>query len=197
MADLHALTRAERLALVDTLAGLTDAQWDAPSLCAGWRGRRRGPPRVDAGPRSVRRPVRDGPPPLLGEPDDRRHGGRLVDPRDGGDPRPAPRQRRDGRTAVRDAARRRARRRGGPRDRRTTPARPRPRRPARRARLGGGVRPRHPRPARRRDRRQRPASRVRRAAGRPRRRLVVGLRPRRDPLRRGGPAPGLPPPRHR
>lgn len=27
----------ERLSLADLLAGLTDDQWDAPSLCAGWR----------------------------------------------------------------------------------------------------------------------------------------------------------------
>ena len=30
-------TRREREALVDTLAGLSDGQWQTPSLCAGWR----------------------------------------------------------------------------------------------------------------------------------------------------------------
>jgi uncharacterized protein (TIGR03083 family) len=29
--------RAQRLSLADLLEGLTDAQWDTPSLCAGWR----------------------------------------------------------------------------------------------------------------------------------------------------------------
>ncbi|MFV0525861.1 MAG: maleylpyruvate isomerase N-terminal domain-containing protein [Acidimicrobiales bacterium] len=33
---LHAL-RAHRLALCDQLDGLTDEQWNASSLCAGWR----------------------------------------------------------------------------------------------------------------------------------------------------------------
>ena len=32
-----ALARAERADLTDLLASLTPAQWDAPSLCAGWR----------------------------------------------------------------------------------------------------------------------------------------------------------------
>lgn len=31
------LARAERADLVDLLASLTPAQWDSPSLCAGWR----------------------------------------------------------------------------------------------------------------------------------------------------------------
>lgn len=35
--DVKALARAERADLADLLSGLTPAQWDAPSLCAGWR----------------------------------------------------------------------------------------------------------------------------------------------------------------
>lgn len=37
MTDLASLTRIQREGFVDTLAGLTDAQWDAPSLCGEWR----------------------------------------------------------------------------------------------------------------------------------------------------------------
>lgn len=37
MADVHALLAAERAELVALLRGLTDEQWDTPSLCAGWR----------------------------------------------------------------------------------------------------------------------------------------------------------------
>jgi hypothetical protein len=29
-------TEAERLSFADLLEGLSDEQWDAPSLCAGW-----------------------------------------------------------------------------------------------------------------------------------------------------------------
>lgn len=36
MTALH-LARAERLEFADLLAGLTAEQWDAPTLCAGWR----------------------------------------------------------------------------------------------------------------------------------------------------------------
>ena len=35
--DLVAETRAQRRALVATLEGVTAADWDAPSLCTGWR----------------------------------------------------------------------------------------------------------------------------------------------------------------
>jgi uncharacterized protein (TIGR03083 family) len=35
--DLMPLISAERRAFGDVLAGLRDADWDAPSLCAGWR----------------------------------------------------------------------------------------------------------------------------------------------------------------
>ncbi|MCK9895272.1 maleylpyruvate isomerase family mycothiol-dependent enzyme [Frankia sp. AgB32] len=34
--ELAALTRGNRLMIADVLAGLDDAQWQAPSLCAGW-----------------------------------------------------------------------------------------------------------------------------------------------------------------
>lgn len=34
---LRALIAAERQELADLLGGLRPAQWDAPSLCAGWR----------------------------------------------------------------------------------------------------------------------------------------------------------------
>ncbi len=34
--DLGALTRDNRLMIADVLAALDDAQWHAPSLCAGW-----------------------------------------------------------------------------------------------------------------------------------------------------------------
>src|SRR5690242_4327731 len=34
--DILAACTVEELALVDTLAGLTEAQWATPSLCAGW-----------------------------------------------------------------------------------------------------------------------------------------------------------------
>ncbi|HVK27660.1 MAG TPA: maleylpyruvate isomerase family mycothiol-dependent enzyme [Nocardioides sp.] len=37
MVDVHALLAAERAELVALLRGLTDEQWDTPSLCAGWR----------------------------------------------------------------------------------------------------------------------------------------------------------------
>jgi uncharacterized protein (TIGR03083 family) len=37
MADIADIVAAERRALVDVLAGLSDEQWVAPSLCAGWR----------------------------------------------------------------------------------------------------------------------------------------------------------------
>src|SRR5437588_12757170 len=36
-ADLQPAVAAEYLALADLLASATDTQWDAPSLCAGWR----------------------------------------------------------------------------------------------------------------------------------------------------------------
>ena len=36
MPDLWDTIAAERTALADDLAGLTPAQWDTPSLCAGW-----------------------------------------------------------------------------------------------------------------------------------------------------------------
>jgi uncharacterized protein (TIGR03083 family) len=36
-ADLQELTYAERERLAGLLSGLTPAQWDAPSLCSGWR----------------------------------------------------------------------------------------------------------------------------------------------------------------
>ncbi|MBC2931822.1 maleylpyruvate isomerase family mycothiol-dependent enzyme [Nocardioides sp. zg-1228] len=36
MSDVWDLVRAERAALVDDLSGLTDEQWEAPSLCGGW-----------------------------------------------------------------------------------------------------------------------------------------------------------------
>ena len=36
MKDQADLTRAERLAFIDTLTTLTDEQWHTPSLCAGW-----------------------------------------------------------------------------------------------------------------------------------------------------------------
>ena len=36
-ADLQPLVAAEFLALADLLGPATDAQWDTPSLCAGWR----------------------------------------------------------------------------------------------------------------------------------------------------------------
>ncbi len=35
--DAMALARDERADLADLLATLTPAQWDAPSLCSGWR----------------------------------------------------------------------------------------------------------------------------------------------------------------
>ncbi|MEZ0092322.1 maleylpyruvate isomerase family mycothiol-dependent enzyme [Streptacidiphilus sp. EB129] len=35
--ELRAQTRAERERLAALLAGLTEEQWDTPSLCAGWR----------------------------------------------------------------------------------------------------------------------------------------------------------------
>ncbi|MEU9124003.1 maleylpyruvate isomerase family mycothiol-dependent enzyme [Streptomyces sp. NPDC048506] len=35
--DIKAAIAAERRELADLLDGLSDAQWDAPSLCAGWR----------------------------------------------------------------------------------------------------------------------------------------------------------------
>ncbi len=34
--DIWPTVHAERAALAADLAGLTDAQWDAPSLCTGW-----------------------------------------------------------------------------------------------------------------------------------------------------------------
>ena len=37
MPELTDMVRAERDALVDTLEGLSDEQWQAPSLCAEWR----------------------------------------------------------------------------------------------------------------------------------------------------------------
>lgn len=36
MTDVWALVRQEREALVDDLAGLTEEQWETPSLCGGW-----------------------------------------------------------------------------------------------------------------------------------------------------------------
>jgi uncharacterized protein (TIGR03083 family) len=36
MTDVWELVRREREALVEDLAGLTDAQWELPSLCGGW-----------------------------------------------------------------------------------------------------------------------------------------------------------------
>ncbi|SEB80699.1 TIGR03083 family protein [Nocardioides exalbidus] len=36
MTDVWELVRAEREALADDLAGLTDEQWEAPSWCGGW-----------------------------------------------------------------------------------------------------------------------------------------------------------------
>ena len=36
MTDVWELVRRERQALVDDLAGLTDEQWELPSLCGGW-----------------------------------------------------------------------------------------------------------------------------------------------------------------
>src|SRR5258707_14577223 len=38
-ADLQPAVAAEFLALADLLDSATEAQWDTPSLCAGWRGR--------------------------------------------------------------------------------------------------------------------------------------------------------------
>ncbi len=38
-ADLQPAVAAEFLALADLLDSATDAQWDTPSLCAGWRAR--------------------------------------------------------------------------------------------------------------------------------------------------------------
>jgi uncharacterized protein (TIGR03083 family) len=35
--DLMPIIAAERRAFADVLAGLSDADWDAPSLCTGWR----------------------------------------------------------------------------------------------------------------------------------------------------------------
>src|SRR5260370_36053200 len=37
--DLQPVVAAEFLALGDLLEPATEAQWDTPSLCAGWRGR--------------------------------------------------------------------------------------------------------------------------------------------------------------
>ncbi|MGV9304075.1 maleylpyruvate isomerase family mycothiol-dependent enzyme [Nonomuraea sp. NPDC003727] len=37
MNDIRAAVAAERRDLADVLAGLSDRQWDQPSLCAGWR----------------------------------------------------------------------------------------------------------------------------------------------------------------
>jgi uncharacterized protein (TIGR03083 family) len=37
MTDIRATIAAERGELAEVLAGLSEAQWDAPSLCAGWR----------------------------------------------------------------------------------------------------------------------------------------------------------------
>jgi len=36
MSDVWDLVRAERAALVDDLSGLSDEQWEVPSLCGGW-----------------------------------------------------------------------------------------------------------------------------------------------------------------
>ena len=36
MTDVWELVRAEREALIDDLAGLTDEQWETPSWCGGW-----------------------------------------------------------------------------------------------------------------------------------------------------------------
>lgn len=36
MTDVWELVRREREALIDDLAGLTDDQWETPSLCGGW-----------------------------------------------------------------------------------------------------------------------------------------------------------------
>lgn len=36
MSDVWQLVHAERAALIDDLAGLSDEQWDAPSLCGEW-----------------------------------------------------------------------------------------------------------------------------------------------------------------
>lgn len=36
MTEMWTIVAAERGALADDLEGLTDAQWDTPSLCAGW-----------------------------------------------------------------------------------------------------------------------------------------------------------------
>ncbi|CUR59275.1 conserved hypothetical protein [metagenome] len=37
MTDLPDLMRSERDALITTLEGLSDEQWQSPSLCAEWR----------------------------------------------------------------------------------------------------------------------------------------------------------------
>jgi uncharacterized protein (TIGR03083 family) len=39
VADLYETIAAERVRLADTLEGLEPAQWEQPSLCAGWRAR--------------------------------------------------------------------------------------------------------------------------------------------------------------
>lgn len=36
-ADLFRETVAQRTGLVEVLGGLTEGEWDTPSLCAGWR----------------------------------------------------------------------------------------------------------------------------------------------------------------
>ena len=36
MAAVRSLARREREQFAELLAGLTDDQWDAPSLCSGW-----------------------------------------------------------------------------------------------------------------------------------------------------------------
>ena len=45
-ADLQPAVAAEFLALADLLDPATEAQWDTPSLCAGWRVRESASPRA-------------------------------------------------------------------------------------------------------------------------------------------------------